>query len=103
MESQRLIKILIHPFFIGLLISAIITIALNPDIPKYKVEVIERNNKQELRSFFFSDLDNDLTSEEIMLHNNPLRLNIVVFKGKRVIEQYNLLSLIHISEPTRPY
>ena len=92
MRSLKLIRILTHPFLIGLVITVIFIPTLIPEINKYKVEVLEKKNLPENRSLFFSDLDNCMTSEEIRLHNTPFILNIVVFKGKGIIDQYNLKS-----------
>jgi len=92
MRSRQLIRIITHPFFIGLVITLIFIPTLIPEINKYKVEVVEKQNRREGRSLFYSDLDNDLSSEIIRIQDNPYRLNIVVFKGKGIIDQYNLRS-----------
>jgi len=92
MRSRQLIKVLTHPYFIGLIITTILTLTLMPEINKYKVDVIEKKNMPEGRSLFFSDLDNDLSSEKIRIQITPSRLNIVVFTGIGIIDQYNLTS-----------
>jgi hypothetical protein len=92
MTSQRLIKILIHPFFIGLIVTVVIGILAMPDVTKYKVNVVEKHYITEGRNIYYSDLDADQNSEEINIDHNPLMLKIMIRKGKGIFEQFNLES-----------
>jgi hypothetical protein len=92
MDSQQIAKVLIHPFFIGLVITLISMLSLMPEVPKYKTEVIESKYIHDNQSEFYSDLDNDQNSERIVLINTKEVLNIMLYKGKGLIEQYNLRS-----------
>ncbi|MFO7670116.1 MAG: histidine kinase [Bacteroidales bacterium] len=92
MDSQRIAKVLTHPFFLGLVITLISMLSLMPEVPKYKADIIESKNILDNQSEFYSDLDNDQSSERIVSFNTKGVFNIQLYKGKGLIEQYNLRS-----------
>ena len=92
MFRERIIKILIHPFFIGLVIASLVMGFVMPEISRYRVEEVERIVAKSHRTLLFSDLDHDGTSEEIYVDNVPNYLQIMFLRDGRLIEQYNLTS-----------
>lgn len=92
MLRDQIIKILIHPFFIGLVVTGIVLGLLKPEINRYRVEVVERKPNVEQRFTCFSDLDHDGTSEEIIVETFPNILKLMLLTDSRLIEQYNLRS-----------
>ena len=64
---NKLISILLNPFFIGLPISVIIILLLPPIFDKYKTELVYKQYKYESMVYYY-DLDNDSFSEYIRLH-----------------------------------
>jgi two-component sensor histidine kinase len=91
MSKYQLTKLLTHPFFIGFVITVILTIAFMPDISKYKVDVMDKRYRMNY-VYFYSDLDGDQNSEEIEVNSTPAMLKILIHQGKGVKEQYNLRS-----------
>lgn len=92
MFRKQLIKILIHPFFIGLVITGIILFFALPDVSRYKVDEVERIATDGWRTIFFPDLDQDGTSEEIFMDRAPNMLQLMLLRDRKLIEQYNLRS-----------
>lgn len=91
-KKERVLKILIHPFFIGLFVSALILGLTMPEISRYKAVVEETIHYGTNTRIFFEDLDGDGQSEEINVNWSETLLKVMLFKGAQLIEQYNLLS-----------
>ncbi|MEN8230572.1 MAG: histidine kinase [Bacteroidota bacterium] len=91
-KKERVIKILIHPFFIGLFVSALILGITMPEISRYKAVVEETIHYGQNTQIFFDDLDNDNQSEEINVDQSEALLKVMLFRGALFIEQYNLKS-----------
>ncbi len=92
MFKEKIIKALVHPLFIGLVLTSVILVFISPDVSKYQVEIVEKLLTPGLTKIHFSDLDNDKNSEEISIDNAPTILKIMILKGKRLMAQYNLRS-----------
>lgn len=90
---DKFIKVLIHPFFIGLVITVIILCFAMPEVSRYRVEMVERIPTERQRNLFFSDLDQDGNSEEIVMNVIPGMLKLMLLRDSRVIEQFNLRSV----------
>lgn len=90
MSRDRLIKLLIHPFAIGLVVSIPVLILTLPEIPRYRATVEDTRLHSARTSIIYDDLDQDGLSEEINVDRNPQQLKIMLFSGPRLIEQYNL-------------
>jgi hypothetical protein len=91
MFCNRLIKIFIHPLFIGLIISAIVFCFSPPVFNKYRVKLIESNLINGKDLFYFDDLDFDNNSERIQLDLNDGNLiKILLYKGQKTLTQCNL-------------
>ena len=91
MFRNRLIKIFIHPLFIGLIISAIIIYFLPPVFNKYRVKLVESNFINGKDLFCFDDLDFDNISERIQFDPNDGNLiKILLYKGQKTVTQSNL-------------
>lgn len=93
MQKERIIRILTHPFFIGLFVSALILWITMPEISRYKMVIKETIHYGENTHIFYDDLDNDNQSEEINLDYHKTLLKVMLFRGPKLIDQYNLHSL----------
>jgi len=91
--QDKVIKVLIHPFFIGLVITVIILCFAMPEVSRYRVEMVEKISMERHRALFFSDLDQDGNSEEIIMEDLPGMLKLMLLRDSRVIEQFNLMSV----------
>ena len=90
--KEHLVRLLIHPFFIGGVITLLIFLLVNPEIQRYKVSDLERTRFLGFQKLYFADLDGDGNSEEINVENAPGIFKLMVYSQEKLINQYNLAS-----------
>jgi anti-sigma regulatory factor (Ser/Thr protein kinase) len=89
---MQMIKVLTHPFFIGLVITGLIVAFMFPEIPRFRVTIEHSVQHSTLTGIHYNDLNQDGLSEEINIDRNPEQLKIMLFSGPRLIDQYNFSS-----------
>jgi hypothetical protein len=91
MLANRLLNVLSHPFFIGLLITAAIVLVAPPLFSRYRVREISHEFILGNSFYFYEDIDQDQFSEKFHLDLNHSHLiKIQLFKGSQVVSQSNL-------------
>lgn len=91
MNPQRLLKILTHPLFIGLLITLAVFYFVPPVFSKYRVKIVENEYIEGNDLYYYEDLDDDQISEKIRFDtNNSDIIKILLYKGSNTASQNNL-------------
>jgi len=92
--SNKLLNIIISPFFIALILATIFIILLPPIFNKYKIEIDSSNLVSGKNDFlgYFSDLDNDGLSELIQFKINKVGNGAFTIRDYKLktIDQWNL-------------
>lgn len=87
--KNKLLSILINPYFLSLIFSGIIILSLPPIFSDYNTELIERE-KTSIGYIFFSDLNNDSFSEKVEIFEFfGDRVGVKVFSNSALLNQWN--------------
>ena len=91
MVSNRFLKILVHPLFIGLLITVAVFYFVPPVFSRYRIKPVENTYIHGNDFFYYEDLDYDNISEKIQFDINAINIiKILLYKGLKTISQCNL-------------
>src|SRR5512145_2147870 len=91
MLSNRFLKIILHPFFIGLILTVALFVLTPPWFSKYRIKEKDVDFLMGTYCTYFDDLDYDGVSEKILIDlNNPQLPKFLLTKGTRIINFCNL-------------
>jgi hypothetical protein len=91
MIPQRLLKIITHPLFIGLLITLAVFYFVPPVFNRYRVKTVENTFIRGNDINYYEDLDEDHISEKIRFDRNSSNIiKILLYKGSNTVSQTNL-------------
>lgn len=92
MKKIKPARILTHPFFIGLFLTAGVLALWRPDISQYRTEFLGDKRMDASRRLYFFDLDHDGSSEELAIDYHPPLLKMMLIRNSRILSQYNMRS-----------
>ena len=91
MISQKFLKILTHPLFIGLLITLAVLYFIPPVFNRYRIQTIENTFIHGNELNYYEDLDGDHSSEKIRFDlSNSNLIKILLYNGSNTVSQNNL-------------
>ena len=91
MLKGRIQEIVIHPWFLALIVWVILVLIIPANFKKYRVKLIKDEYTSVNTSYYYYDLDSDGNSEQISLDQNDKgQSKIIVSKNGSILNQYNI-------------
>lgn len=91
MTRERIKEFILHPAFLSLPVWIVIILLIPPLFSKYSVRHLKNITLSENSYLFYSDLDNDGSSEMISVDiEDNERTKIIVYKDNKVVDQHNI-------------
>lgn len=91
MLKGKTLEVLYHPALISFIIWIALSLFLPFNFSKYRIRILSEEIIAPGLYLYFSDLDNDGTSEQISVDRHDTeQIKIIVRKNDRVLDQYNL-------------
>jgi hypothetical protein len=91
MYTNRVLKLLLHPFFIGLVITVGLLLLTPPWFNKFRIKEISRDFLTGKDFYYYEDLNNDGYSEKILIdRNNPFVMKFILFSNNKIVSNCNL-------------
>jgi len=103
-NMNRILNILINPFFLSLVFTTVIILLLPPVFDKYNLELILKTNHEQEYDCFYDDLDGDGFSEQILIYANIKGYAMLYIRNHKgiTINQWNF-DHFPIPMPSRYY
>lgn len=100
MSKDQLKELLVHPYFISLILWAIIIIIIPTNFLKFQIRHISDEFTPKNVRYIYSDLDDDEISERISVDLTDLKqTKIIVYEGNKLVNEYDLS---HQSDASNP-
>lgn len=91
MFSNRILRLLVHPFFIGALITAAIFLFIPPVWDQYRIRQAGSEYVLGNDLYYYEDIDFDHNSEKIQFDlNKPEIIKILLYEGSQTVSQHNI-------------
>jgi hypothetical protein len=90
MNRERIKEFLSHPLFISLIIWIVILIFIPDLFQRYRTKMVKTVATGALTRYYFSDIDNDGTSERFSIDlSDASQTKVMITRNEKVIDQFN--------------